>query len=76
LRLFIGLSRKTQAAIEETSGRTHLNTQQTLQIGMVPTGIELFASDPALFGFLSFKSAFEKSMERKIMRGGGVAGES
>ncbi|MCI0351043.1 MAG: hypothetical protein L0Z53_16580, partial [Acidobacteriales bacterium] len=33
-------------------GQTHLTCQQAEQIGMVPAGVELFASNAALLGLL------------------------
>jgi hypothetical protein len=36
-------------------GQTHLNSKEAEQIGMIPTGVELFAFEAALFGFLSFE---------------------
>ena len=39
----------------EAPGPTHLNPQQTEQIGMIPPGIELFAADTALLCFLALE---------------------
>ena len=35
------------------TGQTHLNSQQSEQIGMVPAGVKLFTLDAALFSFFS-----------------------
>lgn len=34
------------------AGQTHLNSEGLQEVGMIPTGVELFALDTALFGFL------------------------
>jgi hypothetical protein len=41
----------------ENAGQTHLNgnAEQAHQVGVIPTGIELFAFDAALLGFLPFQ---------------------
>ena len=45
------------------AGQTHLNSPSSEQIGMIPAGVELFAPDAALFGFLSFEHVQSKTAQ-------------
>ena len=48
------IDRRKDHALVDT-GQTHLNTQQTEQIGMIPGCIELLAADATFLGLLSLE---------------------
>lgn len=48
------------------AGRTHLNwdAEQAEEVGVIPTGVELFAFDAAFFGGLPFQQVQRQAAER------------